>query len=182
MEKETILRIFREIKPDFLDKLGKYTHQRITDYRHFHGLAFVKDELTYLFGFNVGFFGTPKEPLTHIGMNVLVRTNGEEQEYRKKLFDFFEKNLENWYIEEGNYTSFRGGIGTNFSRTKKISSFKNEDEIIEFIKNGIIELQKIYPEIIKNPDNIFDDVLRAGYPWLDTIGDVCNKVLKNPIK
>ena len=54
--KEDIQEIFRIVKPVFKSKLGKYTHQRISGDWHFHGLAFVRDEMTYVFGFNIGLF------------------------------------------------------------------------------------------------------------------------------
>lgn len=177
MEKAVIKQIFREIKPEFKAKLGKYTHKRVSEERNFRGLAFIKDELFYLFGMNTGFFKTQGDTYNQVGMNVLVKTNGENQEYRTKLTEFFRKNLSNWYFTEEKFTSFRGDLGVNFSRCKEISEFNSKEEIVIFLQNSISELQKIYPLIIKNEDNLFDLVLKASPPWHDTIIDICSAAL-----
>lgn len=171
--------IFKNIKPHFTSNLGKYTHQRIAWGWHFHGLAYVRDEMTYVFGFYIGFFkGSNKSKYNNVGMNVLVRTSGENEELRNKYVNFFRKKLKYWNYREDTYKSHRGG-GIEFERYKKIEEFNNNDEIIYFLKESITELHKIYPEIIKNEDNIFDDVLRASYPWFDTIIDVSAECVEN---
>ena len=176
--KDFIKNIFREIKPVFTEKLGKYTHQRISGDWHFHGLAFVKDEMTYVFGFNVGFFRRENDELfDHVGMNVLVRLEGPEEEIRNKFAEFFRENLKYWYNNEEQYSSFRG-TGSEFLKYKKLNEFKTEQEIIDFLTHCIVSLNVVYLEIIKNPENIFDNVLRAAYPWHDSIIDICDEAIK----
>ncbi len=172
--------LFRNVKQHFRESLGKYTHQRISGDWHFHGLAFVKEEMTYLFGFNVGFF-RKQRPFGYdtIGMNVLVRTNGLAPKLRGQYEQFFRKNLADWYFTIDNYTSFRGEIGTEFGRYKSLTDFADIDDMTLFIDTCIDGLHHIYPKIIENPGSIFDDVMRASYPWHDTIIDVCSSVL-NP--
>ena len=179
-DKEKIKDVFKEIKPVFNEMLGKYTHQRISGEWHFHGLAFVKEEMTYVFGLNLGFFKKTKiNGFDSVGMNVLVRTNGINETLREKYASFFRENLKTWYTKEDEYSSFRGGSGSEFTRYKKLDEFKDIKEIVDFLTESIDSLNKIYPEIIKNPDNIFDEVLRAAYPWHDSIIDICTEISEN---
>jgi hypothetical protein len=174
---EKINDIFRKIKPRFQSQLGKYTHHRMSGDWHFYGLAFVKDELTYVFGFNVGFFKKSESgTFDSLGMNVLVRSNEPNEELREKFASFFRENLKDWYFEEGEYSSFRGN-GREFMRYKKIADFETEEQVIDFIHEGIDNLQKIYPKILDDSENIFHDVLRAAFPWHDSIKDVCERIL-----
>ncbi len=177
-EKSITREIFKALKPHFKDKLGKYTHQRISGDWHFHGLGFVMEELTYVFGFNIGFFRKNKpKGYDVVGMNVLVRTNGMNQALRKKYNDFFAEHLKDWYFSVDEYHSFRGGIGTEYARYREVSSFKSNDEIIAFLIESINLLHTVYPKIYENPDGIFENVMRASFPWHDTILDVCAQVL-----
>ena len=41
-EKNITREIFKELKPHFRNKLGKYTHQRISGDWHFHGLVGIQ--------------------------------------------------------------------------------------------------------------------------------------------
>ena len=174
-----IKEIFKLVKPLFISKLGKYTHQRVDWGWHFHGLAYVKDEMTFVFGFYIGFFKSEnKKEYDNVGMNVLVRNDGDTTGLRNKYVDFFRKNLKNWYYGEDTYSSHRGN-GSEFRRYKKIESFKNQEEIVKFLNESISELHKIYSVIIKNEDNIFDDVLRASYPWHDSIIDIGIECIEN---
>lgn len=181
-EKDSRRKIFSAIKPVFKEKLGKYTHQRISDEWHFYGLGFVRDEMTYVFGYNVGFFKKteiPKMEYSHLGMNVLVRTNGLNPELRNKYKQFFTEHLKNWHnTEPYEYTSFRGGIGTEFPYIKKIEDFKDYDEVQDFLVKGIEGLQAIFPYIYQNPEHIFSHVVRAAPPWHDTI---LQMALENPV-
>jgi len=173
LEKEMRKVVFLGIKNFFKEKLGKYTHQRISDEWHFYGLGFVRDEMTYVFGMNIGFFKKehlPTSEYSHVGMNVLVRTNGINPELRLRYSDFFGKQLKNWrFQEEVEYSSFRGGSGTEYARLKKITDFNSNEEIITFLEECILKLQKIYPHIMENPDGIFSHVVRAAPPWQDTL-------------
>lgn len=173
LEKERRRNIFLKIKPYFKEKLGKYTHQRISDEWHFYGLGFVRDEMTYVFGINLGFFkkeNIPNTDYSHVGMNVLVRTNGVNPELRLKYQDFFKKHLSTWTTgKEIAYTSFRGGVGTEFPKYRKLSDFKNEDEIIEYLKSCIDGIFQLYPFIAQNPNEIFSHIVRGAPPWHDTI-------------
>ncbi len=164
--------IFKEIKPFFKEKLGKFTHQRVSDSWHFIGLGFVREEMTYVFGINVGFFNREElnSQFSHVGMNVLVRTNGTNKELRSKYNDFFNKHLKDWTTaQEEKYTSFRGGVGFEYVRMQKISKFNNIEGIIDYLKDAILQTNKIFPYIIENPESIFSHVVRAAPPWHETI-------------
>lgn len=173
--KERLSNIFRTIKPYFNSKLGKYTHQRISSEWHFYGLAFVQDEMTYVFGINLGVFRIIHQPaFSHIGLNVLVRTNGINSELRLKIRDFFRIQLKDWIIgDEKSYSEFRGGTGAEFPRCRPLSEFGNDEEIIEFLKSSIDELQLVYKKIVENSDGIFDHLVRASFPWHDTLIQHC---------
>lgn len=180
LTKEDITQIFIAVKPIFKKYLGKYTHQRIGGDWHFHGMGFVRDEMTYVFGFNIGFY--KKGGVSHynkVGLNILIRRNGIEPELRTKYSEFFIDKLKYWYTDHTRYSSFRGGEGDELSRYEDIGDFESNDEIIKFLSESIIELSKIYPEILKNPGYIFDDVLKAAFPWIDTIMDVCEESLNS---
>lgn len=166
-DKEVNKEIFRLIKPYFIEKLGQWTHQRVAPTWHFHGLAFVRDELTYLFGYNIGYFKQSTDVgYSHVGMNVLVRTNGKNPELRLQYRDFFKEQLKDWITRpESVYTSDRGGLGSEFARYKAISEFNSINEILDFMRNSIDKLHDVYFEIYKNPDNLFDHVLKGSYPW-----------------
>ena len=168
--------IFKLIKPTFKNKLGRYTHQRVSDNWHFLGLGFVREEMTYVFGINVGFFIKEEltdYPYTDVGMNVLIRTNGINEDLRNKYKEFFQSHLKDWTNSEQNsYTSFRGGVGIEFSRLKKLSEFETIEEIADFLKDSIKKLNQIYPYIAANPESIFSHVVRAAPPWHDTILEI----------
>ncbi len=174
--------ILRQIKPVFRQYLGNFTHQKISEDWHFRALAFVREEMTYVFGFNIGFFRREESDdlyYTHVGMNVLVRTNGENPMLRARYRSFFEQHLNKWInMSKTMYTSFRGGVGIEFPRMKKIETFKSEDEIISFLEQSIKKLnQAIYPHIAQNPDNIFDLVVRGAPLWNESIVDIARQRL-----
>ncbi len=182
--KEWRLEIFRIVKPIFREYLGQYTHQKISEDWHFRSLAFVREEMTYVFGFNLGFFRRENSEnlnYTHVGMNVLVRTNGIKSDLRAKYRSFFETNLKNWVnLPKGIYTSFRGGVGVELPRMKKIESFEEDQEIIDFLAESIMLLnQAVYPKIAKNPDNMFDSVVRGAPLWNQPIVEIAKSHLKN---
>ncbi len=167
-------KIFRAIKPYFIERIGRFTHQKIAEDWHFKGLAFVRDDMTYVFGFNVGFFRKEQSrtdfDYDYVGCNVLVRTNGINPALRNKYKQFFETNLSSWIIDDKNiYTSFRGGIGIELPRIKRLDSFSGDEEIIDFIKEGITNLAEVWPRIAANPDNIFTNVVRGAPTWDETI-------------
>lgn len=167
-------KIFRDIKPYFNQKIGKFTHHKISEDWHFRGLAFVRDDMTFVFGFNVGFFrkdiNLDDYQYDYVGCNVLVRTNGINPSLRNKYKDFFEKKLSRWILEDKNiYTSFRGGIGIELPRIKKIDLFSNDDDIVSFINESIYELSHVWPYIAANPDNIFSNVVRGTPTWDESI-------------
>ncbi len=170
IDRDRIKNVFQTIKPYFKDKLGKYTHQRISGDWHFHGLGFVNGDMTYVFGINIGFFKvSDQKNYSHVGMNVLVRTNGVNRELRLKYRDFFRNNLKDWISDdEMVYTSDRGGVGSEFPKYKVLAEFKTDEEIINFVKECIDGIYAIYPKVAKNPDKVFDNVLRAAPPWSDT--------------
>ncbi len=180
--KEWRQEILRLVKPVFRKYLGNYTHQKLTEDWHFRSLAFVREEMTYVFGFNIGFFRRTENSdldYTHIGMNVLVRTNGENPSLRAQYKSFFESNLKSWInMPKTIYTSFRGGIGIELPRMKKVQVFKTEQDVIDYLVESIKLLNKfVYPEIAKNPDNIFDSVVRGAPLWNETIVEIAKERL-----
>ncbi len=160
--------IFRLIKPYFFEKLGNFTYQTVSQDWHFHGLGFVKDELTYVFGINVGFFRI-EDPVhfSHLGMNILVRRNGNNPELRDKYYDFFKSFSPKWSEQkESTYSSPRGGEGAQFPRYKKIIDFDSQGKIIDFLKNSIDFVHgEIYPAIWENKEELFSGVDIASPPW-----------------
>ncbi len=178
--KQWRLDIFRAIKPVFKKYLGQYTHQRMSEDWHFRSLAFVRDEMTYVFGFNLGFFrrkNVNDVQYTHVGMNVLVRTNGLNPELRAKYKDFFEEHLKQWVnLPKGIYTSFRGGVGVELPHMKELYDFDGESEIISFLTDTIELLNKsVYPYIAENPGHIFDSVVRGAPLWNESIVDLAKE-------
>ena len=176
--------IFRAIKPVFIKKIGKFTHQKISEDWHFRGLAFVKNDMTYVFGFNIGFFRRGEKmndfEFDYVGSNVLVRTNGLNKDLRNKYKNFFESRLDKWILEnEGVYTSFRGGVGVELPRIARLDSFNNDDEIIDFMKDSISRLAEIWPYVAANPENIFSHVVRGTPPWDNTIIELALKKASN---
>ncbi len=166
--------IFRKIKPYFNDKIGRFTHKKYEEDWHFRSLAFVKDDMTYVFGFNLGFFKKTENleayEYDYVGCNVLVRTNGVNASLREKYKMFFEHNLSSWILENKNiYTSFRGGIGVELPRIIRIDSFSGDEEIVDFLKDSISRLAEIWRPIASNPDNVFTNVVRGAPPWDETI-------------
>ena len=177
IDTDRIKQIFKAVKPVFKQKIGTYTHKRISGDWHFKGLAYVRDDMTYVFGFNLGFFKNEGEKnYGKVGMNVLVRTNGISKKLRKQYADFFQNNLQDWYTKKSVYTSFRGGEGLELQRYMELKGVDSDDEIIEFLISSIDGLSLIYKKIEENPENIFDDVLRGAFPWHDTIFDICKLV------
>ncbi len=180
-DKNWRLEIFRSVKPAFRQYLGQYTHQKLSDDWHFRALAFVREEMTYVFGFNIGFFRKEKHPklnYTHVGMNVLVRTNGVNPSLRAKYRNFFETNLEQWInMPKGIYTSFRGGVGIELPRMRDIAEFSEEKEIIDFLIESIKQLNMaIYPKIAENPDKIFSLVVRGAPLWNEPIVEIARNL------
>ncbi len=180
--KEWRQEILRVVKPVFREYLGNYTHQKLTEDWHFRSLAFVREEMTYVFGFNIGFFRRSQMSeydYTHIGMNVLVRTNGENPSLRAKYKSFFETHLKSWInMSKSIYTSFRGGIGIELPRMKKVQVFNSEQDIVDFLVESIKLLNKsVYPAIAENPDNIFDSVVRGAPLWNEFIVEIAKERL-----
>jgi hypothetical protein len=161
--KERRRKIIQSVRDYYQTKLGKYTHQRISDDWFFYGLGFVKDDMTYVFGFNAGFFKkeqTNNQAYSHVGCNVLVRTNGTNSQLRGQYVKFFRHELTEWITEpEQGYSSFRGGVGTIFPHYRAINSFYSDEDIVRYIKEGLDGVFKIYPAIAVNPDGIFDNVM-----------------------
>jgi len=175
MTKDEIRILLIKVRPIFFRQLGYFTHKRVNSNWYFHSLAFVKDYMSYVFGFNIGFFreNENENGYSKLGMNVLVRTIGTNPDLRMKYLDFFTKNLKDWVIQEPiPYNSERGG-GFEFGRYKKIEEFNSEAEMVKFFMDSVFSLNKIYREIYKNPDNIFDDVLRASPPWDLSLLELC---------
>ena len=180
-EKERRRLIVSRVRDYYCERLGKYTHQRISDEWYFYGLGFVRGDMTYVFGFNAGFFkkqNSQSMPYTHVGVNVLVRTNGVNPVLRTQYLKFFKHHLGDWITSHFvDYTSFRGGVGKEFPHYKPISSFHSDDQIVDYIKEGIDGIYSLYPIIAKNPDGIFNGVVCSSSPWTESIVDLATKKL-----
>ena len=175
ISKDKVKRILQTIKPYFKKRLGKNTHKKTSDDWSFYGLASTRPDVVYVFGINVGFFKRDNaEAYNNLGMNVLVRTNGQKSEVRTQYLEFFRKNLGTWVnMPESIYTSERGGVGIEFSRYKHLHDLTDENEMIDFLKECIDSLHGIYPAIIENPDNLFDNVVLAAPQWELGVIDFC---------
>ena len=181
-DKEKYKEILREIKPYFNTYLGKYTHKKSTESYYFRSLAFSREDMGYVFGFNIGFFQTEMNNyLDSAGMNVVIRLNGEKQEIRKQYADFFRDTLSEWQnTHEDSYSnSQRNGSGIILPRYKKLTSFQYQNDIITFLTDSIEKLNRVYPEIIKNPNNIFFGVVRAAPFWNEDIVNYCKAYIYN---
>lgn len=175
-DKEKIKSTLRDIKPYFNQKLGKYTHKQSSENFYFRSLAFSRDDMGYVFGFNVGFFKTgDNDHLNNAGMNVVIRRNGERQDVRQKYIAFFRDVLRDWInMEEDHYeNSQRNGAGVILPRYVNLQDINREQDIIDFIKQSIDGLNSKYPEIIKNPNNLFFGVVRAAPFWNEDILSYC---------
>lgn len=174
-------KIIQSVREYFQTRLGKYTHQRISDEWFFYGLGFNRDDMQYVFGFNAGFFklvDVEGQAYSHAGVNVLVRTNGFNQELRTQYQKFFRHELSEWITEpEQNYSSFRGGVGTIFPHYRALNTFYSDQAIIDYIKEGMDGVARMYGAISNNPDGIFNNVLCMN-SRTETILDLVNKVIE----
>jgi hypothetical protein len=179
--KERRRKIITSVREYFTTKLGKYTHQRISDEWFFYGLGFNRDDMQYVFGFNAGFFSVEKiegSTYSHVGVNVLVRTNGVHPEIRTQFQKFFRHELQDWITEpEQTYSSFRGGVGSIFPHYRTINSFHSDEAIIDYIKKGMDGIFKLYPAIAANPDGIFNNLLLMN-SRTDNILDLVNRTIE----
>ncbi len=179
---ERIKSILLDVKRYFGDKLGKYTHKKASKDWVFYGLGFSREDLGYVFGFNIGFFYKSEVNLyKKIGMNVLTRTNGLEPEQRQKYINFFRLKLKDWSNtpETSYYTVKRDEKGIEIGRYADINDFNNEVEVLKFLYECIDGINAIYEEIIKYEDNIFDNVVRAAPPWKEPITELCKKKISD---
>ena len=180
--KERRRKIIQSVREYYTSRLGKYTHQRISEEWFFYGLGFVKDDMTYVFGFNAGFFkkeSVDNMAYSHVGCNVLVRTNGMNPQLRTQYLKFFRHELADWITEpEQGYSSFRGGVGSVFAHYRAMSSFYSDDDVIRYVKEGLDGIFRIYPAIASNPDGIFDNVVcmnTRNESIIDLVNSALNK-------
>lgn len=172
--------IFREVKHYFIDKIGKFTHHKYEPEYHFRGIAFVLGEMTYLFGFNIGFYRTNTLSQLYeydtVGANMLIRTNGINEPLRIKFKEFFEKHLKDWTLgSKTSYTGPRGDVGILLPRYKDMYYFSNDQQIIEFFKKSIEQYSQVFKFIKANPEGIFNNVVRANPPWDEFLIDLANQ-------
>ncbi len=180
VSEEKIRTILQDVKKYFNDKLGKYTHKKSSKDWFFYGLGFSTENLGYVFGFNIGFFYNSDINLYEkIGMNVLIRTDGEQTEVRNQYLSFFRDKLKNWSNtpEKDYFTLERDGKGIEIGRYAEIKSFENEEEILQFLKDCVDGIHSIYPDIIENSDKIFPKVMRAAPPWKESLFELCKHAL-----
>lgn len=174
---DKIREILREVKQLFQDNLGQYTHKRVTDDWYYHSLAFTHKDMGYLFGFNIGLFKKGPDYYDHIGMNIVIRSDGQDPVRRKKFQAFFRENLKDW-INQPEYCyiqSERGGEGVIFPRYRKICKYDKQEDLVNFLRDAINELQPVYLKILENPDNLFDKVVRAAPGWSEGILNLCKE-------
>jgi len=179
---ERVKAILLDVKHYFSNKLGKFTHKKASKDWFFYGLGFSREDLGYVFGFNIGFFYKSEVNLYEkIGMNILVRTNGVNSIQRQKYLNFFRTKLTNWQNtpEANYYTVERDGKGIEFGRYADINEFNNEYEVLTFLYECIDGIHNIYKEIVNNEENIFEKIVRASPPWKETIIELCEKKLIN---
>jgi len=172
---EKIKEVLRNIKPYFGDKLGKYTHKKHTEDYYFYALAFSRADMGYLFGFNIGFFHhDDKTQYQNAGMNVLITTNKENVDLRERYLNFFRDSLNPWINQKERIFTYpeRGDVGIEFARYRGVDSFNNDNEIMEYFKESIDMLQKIYPSIINNA-KVFEKVVRAAPRWNENLVEIC---------
>ncbi len=172
---EKIKGLLRSVRSYFISKLGKFTHKKKSEEWYFYGLAFTRKDLGYVFGFNIGFF-KPEEVnmYKYAGMNVLITTNKEKPEERKRFLDFFREHLDDWKNQDEDIFSYpgRGDVGKKLARYKLLIDFENEDELIDFYLECIDGINDIYPKIIEAPE-IFNRVVRGAPKWTEEIIDIC---------
>lgn len=181
LNEEKIKEVLRDVRPYLNRKLGKYTHKKKSNDFYFNGLAFSHKELGYVFGFNFGFFNEGLDTLySEIGVNVTITTNKENPIRREKYLQFFRENLQYWVNKPEKLFEHpqRGDQGVEFIRYKPIKECKSLNDVSNFIKESLKELQKIYPLIIQQPE-IFEGVVRAAPNWNETIIDICTNHQKN---
>lgn len=173
--------IMTRVRDYYTSRLGRYTHQRISHEWYFYGLGFMKADMTYVFGFNAGFFNKnlSQKDYTHVGANVLVRTNGVNPLLRTQFLKFFRHHMADWITApEADYISFRGGVGKELPHYRTLDTFRNDDEIVDYIKGGLDGIYNVYNVIAKNPDNIFDDVVCSMNPYNESILDLTRQTIE----
>lgn len=179
-DKEKIKEILRQVKPYFNERLGKYTHKQSSDNFYFRSLAFSRDDMGYVFGFNMGFFRTGESSgLNNAGMNVVIRENGEKPDLRKAYSSFFKTHTREWINRDIDHYSHsqRDGSGIILPRYLPLEKATNENELIDFMKQAIDGLNNLYPAIIANPDDLFFGVVRAAPFWNEDIISHCKQYI-----
>ncbi len=175
---EIIKEVLRQVKPAFIEKLGKYTHKRVTKEWYYHSLAFSHKALGYLFGFTIGFYKKGNAiNFDHVGMNVVVRSNGDDVQRRKRFVEFFREKLQHWTNEPeyGYVFSERNGQGIVFPRYREIGELDTTEDWVSFLAEAIDELQELYAKIIDCQDDLFKDVVRAAPYWNEQIIEYAEK-------
>jgi hypothetical protein len=180
LNEDKIKNILRIVRPFLSHKLGKYTHQKSSTDWSFVGFAFTKKNLGYIFGINVGFFKKNDQTMfNYAGMNILVRSNGGENEFRNKILNFFRANLADWANQNEKIYSYpaRGDEGVEVARYKKIEDFNSPNAIVDYIQDCILKFHQIYPTIIENA-GLFEGVVRAAPKWDELFVDICKENLE----
>jgi len=180
MNKDKIKEILHHAKHILNTKLGKFTHKKQSDDWYFYGLAFIREDIGYMFGFNIGLFNNDsQEGYTDLGMNVLVRLNGEAENDRHELLAFFRKYLKEWQTREEMIYEYpeRGDKGINLARYAKVDSFEDIEQIIAYFNECANQLQGVYSKILERHDNLFLDIVRATPPWKTGITEIARDFL-----
>ena len=177
LNEEKVKSILRTVRPFLSHNLGKYTHQKSSLDWSFVGFAFTRKDLGYVFGMNVCFFGKDEaNKFKYAGMNILIRTNGGDEPTRKKYLDFFTTYLKNWINQDKKTFTYpaRGDEGVELAHYKKVIEFKNQYEVIDYIKDAIIEFKKIYPAVIDHT-GLFENIVRAAPKWDEKFVSICKQ-------
>jgi len=174
-DKEHLRFLFTDVKHYFNSQIGEFTHKRVTDRWYYHSMAFVRDDLGYLFGFTVGVFRMNENSAGYdtAGINIVARTDGKKPEFRNEIINFLKSKLPAEFTEN-QYTysnDDRGGNGLVLPKYRKLSEFDSDTEFIKHFEPGIDVFKQLLANIHYCPTNLFANVVRAQRPWDEQITD-----------
>ncbi|MEN9443629.1 MAG: hypothetical protein RIS47_519 [Bacteroidota bacterium] len=173
MDREEIRALFQEVRPYFKERIGLFTHKRVSSDWYFHAMGFVREEMTYVFGFNLGFFRANSDSYKYAGMSVTVRADGLGRDWRRGYIDFFAAHLSDWANRPfDRYTSEREDEGLLIERYIEVEG-KSNAEIVAFMRTSIDGLVGIMPAIVENA-GVFKNVVRAEMPWDETLVEIAS--------
>jgi len=174
-DKEHLRFLFTDVKHYFNSQIGEFTHKRVTDKWYYHSMAFVREDLGYLFGFTVGVFRMNENSKYYdtAGINIVARTDGKNPEFRSDLINFIKSKLPPEFTEDQYFYTQddRGGNGIILPKYRKLSEFESEQAFIKHFEPGIDIFKNLLVEIHNCPTDLFRNVVRAHRPWDEHITD-----------